>query len=155
MATSVVPALIDALVTAATAALPVVRVYDGYGTSSDPTDSLMIGVDDPFSKARADSSSASQSAATLGTARSRDELGTIRCAAVATNGNADQKAARDAVYAIATAVENLCRGAANPAFGVAGVRMVAFGTSSTLYQDQTDLGAEAALIFDVAFAARI
>lgn len=155
MATSIVPALVDALVAAATAALPTVRVYDGYGTSSDPTDSLMIGVDDPFSSARADSVSATQNPATLGTARSQDEVGTIRCAAVTTNGNADQKAARDAVYAIAAAVESICRGVANPAFGVAGLRMVAFGPSSTLYQDQTDLGAEAALIFDVAFKARI
>ncbi len=160
--TSVVPNLIDALLAAAEE--PVValgaRVVDGYGVSDDPADALFVGVDDPFSSSRASSADTAQGVATAGTQRPREETGSIQCAALATDGTPSQKIARDKAYAIAEALATLVRnasgpGVATPPFGVTGLLSVGFGEHSTLYQNQTDKGADALLIFDVTFTARI
>lgn len=159
MASSVVPSLIDALISTATAALPNVDVYDGFGVSEDPGDFLMIGVDDPDSQAAAFSSDSSQTQATAGTPRSRNQTGAITCAALSWNGNAGnagQKTARDAVYAIQAAVENALR--ADPTLGVAppnGQVLVLQIGDERLSQNQYDLGCDALLIFTVQFEARI
>lgn len=152
MATSAVPAVIDALFTAADAALATVTVYDGFGVSDDAGDFLMIGVEDPDSQDAATSADAEQSWANAdGTAR--DETGTVTCAALSWNGDADQKAARDAVYAITAAVEDLLR--ADPSLGIATVLWTSFGTSQQLTQAQDEQGALALLVFRIQFRARI
>ena len=155
MATSVVPALIDALVTQLTAALPNVLVIDGVGVTENPGDFLMIGVEDPDQESAAFSADVRQSWAGLG-AKARDEEGEITCAALAWTGNSDptaQKAARDAAYAILATVENTLR--TTPTLGVAGVRWVSFGTQLTLSQAQGTAGADALVVFRINFQARI
>src|SRR5689334_3843760 len=99
MATSAVPALIDALVSAADAALSNVAVYDGVGNSDDPGDFLMVGVDDPDRTDDVASASATQQWAGVGNASARDEEGDVTCAALSWNGNSNQKQARDGAYA--------------------------------------------------------
>ena len=47
----------------------------------------------------------------------RDQTGSVTCAALSWNGDADQKAARDAAYAVVAAVEDLLR--TDPTLGVA------------------------------------
>lgn len=155
MATTVIPVLIDALVTQATTALPNVNVFDGYGVTDDPGDFLMVGVEDPDATDSASSADSSQSAATMGTPRTRDETGSISCVALSWNGNADQKAARDAVFAITEAVASLCR--SNPSLGVAagGLVVTGFGADQRLLQNQDENGTEAAVIFTISFRARI
>lgn len=157
MATSVVPLLIDALVEQATEALPDALVFDGYGVTDDPgPDILMIGVDDGQSSSAATSSNSSQSQATAGTPRSRNQTGSINCWALSWNGNATPKEARDAVYVLQAAVENILR--TDPQLGVAPpngqILVIQLGDES-LQQDQTDAGAEALLAFSIAFEARI
>lgn len=152
MSTSAIPAVIDALFTAATTALSNIKVYDGYGVSEDPGDFLMVGVEDPDYDAAANSANSRQSWATIG-AGSRDEEGEITCAALSWNGNADQKAARTGAFAIVAAVENLCR--ANPALGVSTVLWTGVGTDTELLQQQGEGGASAIVIFKIAFRARI
>ena len=50
MSTSLIPAVIDALVTQAKAALPNVTVIDGLGPDfSEPGDVLMVGAENPLS----------------------------------------------------------------------------------------------------------
>jgi hypothetical protein len=155
MSTSVVPALIDALVARCDAALSAVSVYDGYGVTDNPGDFLMVGVEDPDSQDSASSSDASQEVATMGTNRSRDERGTVSCVALSWNGDGDQKAARDRVYATTAAVESLLR--ANPDLGIPGYALVVtgFGADQRLMQNQDTDGAEAAVFFTVRFRARL
>jgi hypothetical protein len=155
MATSAVPAVIDALVALSDAALSTVTVYDGFGVSDDPGDFLMIGVDDPDSGDAASSTDSSQQAATLGTGRARDETGEVTCVALSWNGNGDQKAARDAVFATTAAVETLCR--SNPSLSITGypLLVVGFGATQRLMQNQDEDGAEAAVFFSVRFRARL
>jgi len=157
VATSVVPALIDALVTQATAALPTVRVYDGFGVTDDPGDFLMVGIDDPLSADAATTAAMQQRPATGGTGRSRDETGELWCSALSWNGDANQKAARDAAFAIVAAIETLCR--TSPSLGIAGygyvVTSVGGSGNFTVRSDQNDTGAMTSVSFPVAFAARL
>lgn len=152
MAVSVVPALIDALFAAATTALPNVNVYDGFGVSEEPGDFLMIGVEDPDIESAATSANSSQSWAHIG-AVSRDEEGEITCAALSWNGDANAKAARDAVYATAEAVATLLR--ANPSLSLSTLLWTSYGTTTELSQQQGEGGASALVVFKVNFRARI
>lgn len=153
MATSVVPAAIDALVAAARIALPDVLVHDGIGQTDDPGDFLMIGVEDPDIEGAAFSADTKQDWAAVGTGAPRDEQGDITCVALSWNGDGDPKAARDGAYAIAAAVEDLLRN--TPALGVPQLLWTSFGSSSQLSQAQGDGGASALLVFRINFRARI
>lgn len=151
MPVSVVPALFDALIAAAAAALPTTQVSDGIGNTEYPGDFLMIGISDDGPNPSTAVRSRQKWANANGTAR--DEEGDITCLAVSWNGNADPKAARDGVYATKAAVENLLR--ANPSLGVAGVLWTSAGTDENLEQDQDNNGAVAYLVFTIAYRARI
>jgi hypothetical protein len=155
MATSGIPAVIDALFTAATAALPDVQVLDGYGVADTQRDFLMIGVDDPDSEFAARSVPAEQQVATMSPLRQRDERGEIFCVAVAWKGANNQKATRDRAFEIVAAVEDLVRDVGGPGnLGVPGVRMPQIG-SINLSQDQSEAGSFAMVVFSVRYLARI
>lgn len=158
-ATSVTPSIIDALFAQATSALPDVLVFDGYGLSDDPgPDILMIGVDDGRSTSAATSGTSSQSQATAGTPRSRDQNGSLNCWALSWTGNDAAKDARDRVYAIQAAVETILR--ADPQLGIprpnGQVLVIQIG-DETFSQDNSaeDGGWEALLAFTINFEARI
>lgn len=148
--------VIDALVTAATAALDPddVLVSDGYPvTSSDSgTTVLAIGVDDPADEARADSGEATQEFANAA-GRSRNEAGTVRCAISTGDGDGSTKTARDKAVAVLEAVAAIVRGTSTP-FGLPNVWKAGV-TDVRLYQDQTEDGAAALLMFTVTYAARV
>lgn len=152
MATSVVPDLIDALVSAATTALPNAIVSDGFGVTDDPGDFLMIGVEDPDTEDAAFSADSRQEWANANYTV-RDESGEITCCAVAWVGENNQKAARDAVYAISAGLEDMLR--ANPSLGVDGLLWTGFGSSTQLSQVQGNHGAAAQLVFRINYRARI
>ena len=99
VAGSAILRLIDALVTTLTAAVSPATVYDGFGVSEDPGDFLMIGVEDPDLEGAASSADVSQEWANANYT-ARNESGDVTCAALSWNGDANQKAARDAVYAL-------------------------------------------------------
>lgn len=152
--TSAIPDIIDALFAAATAALPNVTVSDGTGVTDQVGDFLMIGVDDPDQQGASSSAESDQSAATLGTTRPRDETGTVTCAALSSNGDGDQKRARDAAFAMAAAVATICR--TDPSLALAYTSLVTdYGTGQRLMQNQYEDGVEAILVFSVRFRARI
>lgn len=154
MATSVVPALIDALVTAARTALPDALVSDGIGATDDPGDFLMIGVEDPDIEGASFSADTRQDWANANYT-TRDEQGEITCVALSWNGDGPEgaKAARDGAYAISAAVETLLR--ANPSLDVDGLLWTGFGSSSQLSQAQGSAGASALLVFRINFRARV
>lgn len=157
MATSAVPALIDALVAAAKTALePEVIVYDGMDVSDDPGDFLMIGVDDPDSDALSNSAESEQEWATVGQDLSRNERGTITCAALSWTGESKrgaQKIVRDRAYAITAKVEDILR--ADPKLGVPTLLWTEFGGNSNLLQGQDQQGAQALIVFQIGFRAFI
>lgn len=153
MGTSVVPALIDALVTAFQAAMPTVSVRDGFTVTGDTGDFLMVGSDDPDSETSAESATVEQAWAHANST-ARDERGEVNCVALSWNGDTNQKTVRDSVYAIVAAVENVLR--ADPTVGgVPGLLYTGFGTSQTLRQNQFQEGVDARLAFTIAFRARI
>lgn len=152
MATSAVPFVIDALVAAATTALPNLGVYDGFGLSDTPGDFLMVGVEDPDNADTAESANAQQSWAHVG-GTARDEEGDVTCCALSWNGDGDQNAARTAAYATLAALEDLLR--ADKTLGVATVLWTSFGTSQQLHQAQDTSGAVAWVVFQIHFRARL
>lgn len=157
MATSVVPDLIDALLalarSGAVAIVPDSNVFDGVGVTQDPGNFLMVGVEDPDMEGMAFAADARQEWSGVGTGAPRDEEGDVTCVAVAWNGDGDAKAARDAAYAIAAALEDALR--ANPSLGVSSLLWTGFGSSSQLSQAQGEGGASSILIFRIHFRARI
>lgn len=158
MGTSQVPVLIDRLVELATAALngnPEVTVYDGYGVSGNPGDFLMIGVDDPSSRDTANSGSSDQVPATMGTSRPRDENGAIICAAYSLDQSKNQKTARDAAYSYMAVIEDFLREDPSLEIAAGGLFLAQMGTAQRLSQNQNEDGADALLVFDVRFRARI
>lgn len=113
-ATSRVPALIDYLVTAFTAApalgqaTPAVSVFDGPPVTADPAPlALYVGVDDVFSDSAPTSATSEQSR--MGAGRGKQETTTINCAAVAWDGTSDLRGRRVAAYAIVAAIEDMVR----------------------------------------------
>jgi hypothetical protein len=156
MATSVVPALIDALVAQAQAALPAVDVYDGVGVSDDAGDYLMIGVDDPDNLDESEAASITQDQIAFGSTRPRMENGAIHVSARSVSGEVGvtgQKAARDAVYAIQEALAAVLRTTSD--LGVTGVLKIGNGSNLRLLQNQDAYGARATLLYDISFEAQI
>lgn len=155
MGTSAIPAIVDALVTQATAGLADRLVVDGYAATDNANPNvLMIGVDNPDTQFAAQSSDTSQDAGPMGTTRPRDQRGSVTCAALSWSGSTDQKAARDAAYATLAAVEALLR--ADPKLGLSSFPyLVAEMGDERLSQNQYDDGVDALLIFSVKFRARL
>lgn len=152
MAVSIVPALIDALVTQATAALPDVEVIDGVGVSEDSGDYLMIGVDDTDGPEWARSAATSREWEGTGLQAPVTESGDIACVALSYNGGTDQKLVRDAAYAIGEAVAAFCR--ADPTLGgLDSLLWVLYGANSDLLQIQNEDGVLARLEFQLHFEA--
>jgi len=153
MATSVVPALIDALVTQATAALTNVRVYDGYGVTDDPGDYLMVGCRDPDAEGPTEAARSTQEQMAFGSTRPRKEDGVIYMVARARSGDGNAKAARDAASAIQEALATVLRTTDN--LGVTGVLRLGNGADGVLLGDRDDYGAVATLPYEIAFEAAI
>lgn len=154
MRTSVLPDLIDALVSAATDALPEIRVSDGVGVTDDPSDYLMIGVDDPFADSPEAASSA-QDWVHVGTGAQRSETGEIQCAALSWSGDTDPKVVRDRAFATCGAVANLLRPPADSSLGVDGLLWCSFGTTQRYEPSQGDDGCYALVMFSIYFSAQI
>jgi hypothetical protein len=109
-----VPALIDYLVTAFTAAptlgaaTPQVIVYDGPPVTAAPSQlALYVGVDDVFTDAAPLSADSQQARQGLGTKKL--ETVTIHCCAVAWAGTDDARTVRVQAFGILAAVEDLVR----------------------------------------------
>lgn len=157
MATTVIPAVIDALVDQTRAAVTTsgakISVYDGYGLSDDPGDFLMVGVEDPETQGFTTSASAGQNWAETGQSAERDDIGDVTCCAMSWNGDADQKAARDRAFAVVGVVEDLLR--TDSQLGLDDLLWAEIGPQMELHQIQDDSGAAAWVIFRVHYEARI
>lgn len=170
---TIIPGLIDALVTAAKALLPDATVTDSFPRFDVEGDLLAIGVDDITSASPSAAASSSIEWATAGR-QGRDETGVITCVAESWDASGDPKAARDAAYTIADTLDRLCRygwatapdastvvlipttgSPATPTLNVHPAGLLSAGlTNLRLAQDPAE-GARADVVFDVAFKARI
>jgi len=155
MTTSRLPALIDYLVNAFTAAAtlgaatPPVSVFDGPATTADPAPlALHVGVDDGFGEGPPISATSEQ--LRTGLAQKRQETVTIHCAAIAWAGTDDMKTVRTAAFAILAAAEDLIR-ANNDGFGGNAGGAVPGVSGITLTQNNTSQGAIAQVAFTVTF----
>lgn len=153
MATSIVFDLIDALVSTLTDALTDTQVYDGTGASDDPGDYLMIGVSDPDASPP-QAFETRQEWAGLG-ANSRNEEGTVNCAALSWNGDASAKTARLGVKTITQAVEDTLRADPNLGAAVPGLLWVEYGTDGRADLIEATDGTALLWRFDIKYRARI
>ena len=153
MPTTAVPAVITALTSGLTAALPDVDVRDGFADLGDPGDFLMIGVEDPDTTGFESSATSEQTWASVGR-MSRNESIEVVCCALSWNGDGDAAQARTDVYAMVTAVEGWVL--ANPTLGTELVLTdCRFGSRHTLNQAQDTAGAVAWVVFTVNVTARL
>lgn len=159
MLTSRVPAVIDYLVAAFTAAATLgaaadpVTVYDGPALSgATPQLVLWVGLDDPDAEGYTVAAETDSAWAALG-AQARNEQITVHCVALAWSGDRIVKTARDQAFGIVGAVETLLR--ADVMLGgtlVSGQCQVIVGS---LRQGQSDNGAVAQVPFRIDAFSRI
>lgn len=149
---SSIPAVIDALVATFAAVLDASIVNDGPGaTVPDGPLMVYVGVDNPDDEGPIVAAESDQEWAALGHAQ-RDETITVHNVIRAWNGDADQKVARDLVFATMATVAASIQ--SDPTLG--GIALYALGiSSSTLRQWQDGQGAGASLDFTVTVRARI
>ena len=150
MTTSRIPAVVDALVTILTAALPDVDVYDGrWVTAPASTRSYLTVGWTP----EEEGPSGEQSWAGLG-AKARDERIAVPCYADAYSGSTDTAERRNAAFELLTAAEDALR--ADPTLGGAVLQpgWAEVGNYS-VRQEQTDAGLEVGVTFVINVTTRI
>lgn len=126
-----------------------VLIVDGPDPVGDDADlQLYIGMADPRATGTEDNAGEFTQEWPNATAQTRAESGSIRCAAVAFDGSGDQRAARDAAFAIVADVQALLW--SDPRLGVNGVTKTSFNSSSW-DQRQTQSGAMCAVLFSIDF----
>lgn len=156
MATSAVPAVIDALVEILRndSELNGVRIIDGPPPSTNFTerDRLYIG----WSPSSDQSAELQQSFASAG-ARTRDEEGQVACYAETRRGDTDMRERRLHVFTMFAVVENALRATEQnrDAPNLGGAVLWSDVTAGSLDQVQGDAGSMAGLSFTVHFRARI
>jgi hypothetical protein len=158
--TSRVPAVIDYLVTAFQAspllggASPAVAVYDGPAATAAPDQAqLWVGLDDPDSAAATTAAGSVQAWGGLGHMAKNEQIA-IHCVAQAWSGGDDVRTARQNVYAVMAAVEQVILADAS-----LGGTVTAPGNASVsaaqLLQITGTPGAGARITFEITAQARI
>lgn len=149
MATSTIPATIDALVALFTASLSDVDVHDGPAVVSNRADHLSVGYagrDNP------EAVSWEQTAAGIQRgAHPRDEVFFVNCVINSGSGDAVMSTRRTRAFAILGQVETSLR--ADPSLG--GVVMTAQVADGSLLQDLDENGMFAGLVFRIRCKSRI
>ena len=152
MTSAAYPTVYAALVTTIDNAPPV-RVVDGYDTSSDPGDVVMVGVPSLSSTTSISAGSFTQAPGPMGSTRPRDENGTINGVVMAWKGDGDASAARTAAFGYIASIESALR--TDPAIGVTTfARLVVQFASGDVLEDKVD-GAACAISWTVSYVARI
>lgn len=160
MVTSRVPAVIDYLVIAFQsspllgAASPAVAIYDGPDVTAAPDQAqLWVGLDDPDSKAAVAAAESQQSWAALGNQAKNEQI-VIHCTAQAWSGGDDVRTARQAVYAVMAAVEQVLLADASLG-GTVSTPGNAQVSAAQLWQITGTPGAGARIVFEITAQARI
>lgn len=156
-AASLLPEVLDALISAGRALLDE-GIPDGHWTTTDGPDTsgdtgnfLMVGVDS-LEPLRVPTASGEQTWP-LATNHQRAEDIKINCCLWARDGAADLKTARAVVFDAYARLGDHLRN--NPTLDVAGVIKTTLGADLDFTQERNDSGAEALLVFRVAYQARL
>lgn len=120
----------------------------------------MIGVDSPDSLLAATASTGKQTPVTFNSAtRPREDTGILTCSIASWDGGSDCQVAMNTAFGILAKLENNLRQPIDgPALGLTGTGFRLLKVDLGNYRlslDQTDLGASALVIFDLAYTARI
>lgn len=153
MATSRLPALIDALVDAfqASAALSAVRVVDGpLVTDSAAQEWLFVGYDGD-EQGDFTTATTTQEWAGLGAKRKNEDIA-LTCAVLVQRGSTDVRSCRIRTFEIFAAVEDVLR--ADPALGFDTPTVCAV-TDNTFHTEQTSSGVQGRMPFTITCTTRI
>lgn len=148
---SVIPALLDALVALCRAEFSDVTVTDGPTVLANQGDYLMIGVDDMSLSKPASSADSTQEWAHA-TSSGRDETGGITCCLAAWQGDDDLASARRRLFNDLDRLGAVLNG--RPPCDIPGLWRTNV-TGLDLSQDQTEDGCLAMLVFRIEFSARL
>jgi hypothetical protein len=158
MTSMIVFDLVSALVDTCASVVPSgVKVYDGQPSTDDPGSFLMVGIRDPNSNDSATSASGTLEWAGLGHNTSKED-GSITCCAMAWTGNvgnAAQKAVRESVRDISSAVEVAMRTDPNLGGVVPGLNWVRYSGAWDLDQLSAFDGVAAVFHFEIAYKASL
>lgn len=165
MAVAAMPAVLLALVSQSTAAIQakidadeidrrVVRL-GGIGPTDDPGPHFLdIGRNDPAVTDLFDPGQHGQTMATCGTARTRDEDGTINCVATSWNGDMDTEQAMADAFDTLEVVSAVLR--SDPSLGITGYQQLSCEIQSVTPEFAPfDGGVDCAVVFTVHYTARI
>lgn len=133
-----------------------VHISDGFFVADDLGDVLMIGVSDVDGEG-GNAIEGSRDWANTGIDGIQHEESSIQCVVTSLNGDGDQALARASVWAIGTAVADLCNvyGKTDPAFGLDYVLWTQMGKQFSVDLIQADVGAVAVLKFRIYYEARV
>lgn len=152
MTSAAYPTVYAALLAAVDAALSC-RVVDGFDVSSEPGDVVYLGLPDIREANAIRSGSFAQAVGPMGSARPRDEDGTINGLVWAWNGDGDAAAARTSAFGYLASIEAALR--ADPAIGVTAFQRLVVQLSAGEVVEDKELGANCALPVTFTYAARI
>lgn len=147
-------AVIDALVTAWTTALPDSDVIDGPAIDQPEVGKATLYVGWDGSDENTDAGAGSQEWAGIGN-YARNENLTVTCYAEFTDGDVVMKTARDAALAVVQAAEDSLRSDPQLGGALTGPSYAQFGEITRLAQPQTTAGARAGVVFTVTAFSRI
>lgn len=148
--TSRMPAVIDALVSTLTAALPAAQIIDGPPVTTPDGDYLSVGWTPTGETPRA-----VQAWSPYGN-NARDEVMDIPCYCDSYSGDTEAAPRRTAAYGLFAAVEVALRGSDpnNPPIGAALAPAEVEITSHEVYQEQTEKGLAVGVVFHVQVTSR-
>lgn len=152
MTTVAYPLVYAAVLSFAESALPGVRVIDGYDTSEDPSDVILIGVPNITDTEAIAAGSFNQEQAGFGANGPISETGSVNGIALAWNGDGDAAAARLVAVGFIATLGAAIR--ANRSLGISGFDVVAQLSSGEVAEDKVD-GATCAISFTVAYKANV
>ena len=145
------PLVVDAIITAVTAAAGAVKVYDGPYVTGDTTEAIHIGYDaDPDGSGEAVASD--QAWAGLG-ARARDETLLVTNGIHVYQGDANVKAARDRAYQLLAIVENAIH--TSPAMQLTPPTWAGVSSHRLVLLDDPQVGLEVWLTFQITVRTRL
>jgi hypothetical protein len=152
MSSAAWPSVIGAVMTVATAALAPVRVVRGLDVSGDPSDAVMIGLQDIQVPDWASAGSFQQTMQTFG--GNREEVGTVHGLLLARDGGGDQALAGTTAFGYLASLEAAVR--ADPTLGLTGFDyVVAEMSAGDVTESQNDEGAATVLSFVISYKVRI
>jgi hypothetical protein len=108
MSNSLLPGLMDALVSVFEDAFPDISVLDGQGITEDPRGRLMVGIEDPDETGFNETVEIAHDWAGFGSGV-REQMGTVWCVLETWNGDSDLKSARDEADANFATIRSLLR----------------------------------------------